>query len=118
LTLVKGSKTSRVTGSTSRKAAKPVSQQSSGNANGIDSRTSELICNEILKSMVRNPNMTKSEQSAVTHKLASRFNVSIYAVAGVRAALTRGVYGNSRTLLNNMRKTLGLNAKTAVAGRK
>lgn len=76
---------------TPAKAAKRVDHDR--NFDSISDTESKLILNEILASLKNNPHQTKTERSKETHRIAAKLNVKPMAVAGVRANMTRGVYG-------------------------
>lgn len=66
--------------------------------------------NAILDSYVDEPVQSKRRTAEITNEIAERFDYPKYAVAGVRAALTKGIYGNFDELLAHRRV-----AKTRIA---
>lgn len=67
-------------------------------ADTITDAESSRILREILLSEHRLPNQSKTQRAAETHRIAEKVGVRPMAVAGVRANMTRGAYGNPRTL--------------------
>lgn len=57
--------------------------------------TVDLVLQAILDSLVRHPNQTKPFQAKETERIAQELDVRKFAVAGVRAALTKGMYGDT-----------------------
>ena len=72
------------------------------NRDTIDTSERDKVLNLVLKSLKANPNQTKAEISAESHRIAKAAKVHVMAVAGVRANLTRGTYGNVKTLLRKV----------------
>jgi hypothetical protein len=59
----------------------------------------QTVVNDLLASLAANPNQTPSERSEVTGRIARRRRLTRQQVAGVRASLTRGVYGDPSRLI-------------------
>lgn len=57
-------------------------------------RDSDPILTAILDSWVREPGQSKTRTGQISEEIANEFGVKKMAVAGVRAALSRGVYGD------------------------
>lgn len=59
---------------------------------------------DLLDSLIAKPKQTSVEMAEITRKIASKRKLTIQQVAGVRAAMSRGSYGNVATLKRNRRK--------------
>lgn len=62
------------------------------------------VVNEIIASYVEKPVQTPAETVAITKALAEKHKQSLYQIAGVRAALTKGHYGRKSDLMARYRK--------------
>lgn len=60
----------------------------------VSDSEAKSILHEIIGSLRNNPHQTKAERSKETHRIATKLGVKPMSVAGVRANMTRGVYGN------------------------
>lgn len=69
-----------------------------------DNRDRVLIA--ILDSIILNPFQTKAERVEETLRIAQELNERKFAVAGVRAALARGTYGDATKLIRNRKAQL------------
>ena len=74
----------------------------------------DKILHLVLEGRTLFPHRSKTEIAEETKNIAERLGVREMAVAGVRAALTRGVYGDPDVLINNTRIRL---EKEAVGGK-
>lgn len=84
---------------TLRPSPKRQTQQYDSKSDTITVPEKNKVLDMVLKSLKNNPHQTKAEIAAETHRIAERCHVGVMAVAGVRANLTRGRYGNVKTLL-------------------
>lgn len=64
-------------------------------ASGEVTELVEAIC----QSYVEEPNQTKMRTAAITKELSQRFGIPVMSIAGVRANLTRGTYGDFNTMV-------------------
>lgn len=64
----------------------------------------DSVLTSILDSMLDTPNQSKAFRVEETKRIAARFDEPIMAVAGVRANLTRGSYGDVDNLLTKRRR--------------
>lgn len=76
-------------------------------SDSISEKVSLKIQNELLRSLAKTPNQTASFRSAETNRIANKFGVKVMSVAGVRANLTRGAYGNYKKLLREAVAAMG-----------
>lgn len=58
----------------------------------------------ILDSLLDNPGQSKVFTQAETRRIAKKYKEGVFVVAGVRAALTRGTYGDQAKLLESRRR--------------
>lgn len=70
------------------------------------SRVLDPVLEAILDSLIDHPNQISSFRAAETRRIAEEFGVRMYAVAGVRAALTKGIYGDTAENLVKARRAL------------
>lgn len=60
--------------------------------------------NAILDSYIDEPVQSRARTAAITRDIAERFEYPKYAIAGVRAALTKGIYGDFDDLVSARRR--------------
>lgn len=68
---------------------------------GITDPQKEKVLNMVLRSLKRNPHQSRAEVAAESHRIADACGVGVMAVAGVRANLTRGAYGDPKKLIKD-----------------
>lgn len=81
----------------------------------VERHTRDRILNDILDSWIDHPTQTKAETVAETKRLADKYEEGLFVVAGVRAALTRGSYGDYGALLSKRRAQRAADARKAAA---
>ena len=78
----------------------------------IDTPTRDAILKDIVNFLALNPKATKIDITQNTLDIATKYHISKYVVAGVRASFTRKTYGNPKRLVSNKRAA---NLKSAKA---
>lgn len=71
----------------------------------IDEDYRDQVLSEIIASYAEVPQQSKDHQGFITREIAERYNLSLWQVAGVRAALTRGRYGRQDDLVARFKRT-------------
>jgi hypothetical protein len=66
----------------------------------------DTIRNDILDSEIKNPKQSESERAAETARIARKRKVTKMQVAGVRAALSSGTYGERSKLVARRKREL------------
>lgn len=77
-------------------------KQSSNGSSSNDSileHARDQVLNAILDSLIDNPDQSRAFRQAETARIAKKFKEGLFVVAGVRAALTRGSYGDESRLI-------------------
>lgn len=87
--------------SRSRSAKKQSSEQK---VDVIDDRTRDQVLNEIIESYVKHPDQSRKFTADLTKELAEKHGLTLFQVAGVRAALTKGKYGRPDDLIARFEK--------------
>ncbi len=59
----------------------------------------QTVVNDLIASLAANPSQTPTERAEITGKIARRRRLTTQQVAGVRASLTRGSYGDPARLI-------------------
>lgn len=59
----------------------------------------QTVVNDLIASLAANPNQSPADRAEITGKIARRRRLTTQQVAGVRASLTRGVYGEPSRLI-------------------
>jgi len=68
------------------------------------------ILGDILDSMIKYPKQSTEERASETARIARKRKVTNLQVAAIRANLSRGTYGNVRTLMRNRKNSLSASA--------
>lgn len=76
----------------------------------LSETTRDNILMEILTSFAKTPRQDPAFVSQESHRIAKKFRVTNMQVAGIRANLARGTYGNMKYLVSKQRKALNLTA--------
>lgn len=86
------------------RASRAVRRNTDGGADNISERQRDKVLNALLDSLLDDPQQSKTAQASETRRIASKFGEPLFAVAGVRAALTKGSYGEPAKLLAARRR--------------
>lgn len=86
------------------KASRAPKPTSSSSTDSIETHSRDKVLDAILDSLLDHPEQTKSFTSAETRRIAKKYDQGVYVVAGVRANLTRGSYGDLNKVLDTRRR--------------
>lgn len=80
----------------------------------IDAFKRDQVLNAILDSIIDRPDQKPAFRASETKRIAAEFSEPLFAVAGVRAALTRGTYGDPDEVLSKRKRQRARLARAAV----
>lgn len=89
----------------------PVVPQQGETIPRVNEYVRDHILSEILDSLARYPHQTRKETVQETERIARTYKEGKYVVAGIRANLTRGTYGDSEKLIAQRRRQLQAEAR-------
>ena len=76
--------------------------------NEFDQQTRDQILEALLDSIIDHEGEPKSVQASESHRLAQEFNLTVYQIAGIRAAFTKEIYGIPEDLIQERKNERSL----------